>query len=387
MPDKPTYEELEQRLKKLEKEVLMRKQAEESPMYSEWKYRNLAESLSELVYCANPENLVATYVNRSIERIYGYTPEEWLAEPSLWANTVYPDDRDRVFSLFDVAINKREDTVIEYRIVRKDGSIRWVLDCFSWEKDHKGNIVSLNGVMSDITEKKMSEEELKKSHEQIKKSREQLRRLSSHLQSISEEDRKVLAREVHDELGQSLTALKIDLSLIKNKVPGEISSIEKMIRLVERTLRSTKRIVKELRPELLNELGLAAAIEAYLTDFQNRSGIKCQVLSRYQEEDLKSNISITLFRIVQEALTNVLRHSGASQLRVQLYKKSTHLILKISDNGKGIDKNNIGSANSVGIIGMRERVNLLSGNFMIKGMRGIGTAISISIPLNGQKGI
>ncbi len=368
-------------------DITERKQAEESLRESEGKYRNLAESLSELVYRSNPETLVATYVNRSIERIYGYTPEEWLAEPSLWKDAVHPDDRNRVFPFFEAAIDKREDAAIEYRIVRKDGSIRWVIDCFSWEKNHNGNIVSLNGVISDITEKKMAEEELEKSYEQIRKSREQLRRLSSHLQTISEEERKRISREVHDEVGQALTALKIELSMMKKKVPAETSLIEKNIRLVEGTLRSVKRIVKELRPELLDELGLMAATEVYVKDFQSRSGIECQVVSRYGGEDLDPSISIALFRIIQEGLTNVLRHSGASRIRTRLYKKKGWLILRISDNGKGIDKKNTENTMSTGITGIRERAILLGGTCMIKGMSGIGTALKVSIPLNSQEGV
>ena len=365
---------------------MMQQKVERRLEESEKKYRNLAESLSQLVYCANPETLTATYVNKSIEKTYGYTSEEWLANPSLWKDTIHPDDKDRVFSMLDIAIEKKEDSIIEYRIVRKDGSVRWIIDRFSWEKDEQGNIVSLNGVMSDITEKKISEEALKKSYEEIRKSREQLRSLSSHLQLISEEERKAIAREVHDEVGQALTALKMGLSVMKKKLPSETSTIEENIELVEGTLRSVKRIVKELRPELLDELGLMAAIEVYVNDFKNRSNIDCQLLSKWHGEELEADISIGLFRIVQEGLTNVLRHSGASRLRIKLYKKTEDLILIISDNGKGIDKKSIETAASTGIIGMKERTTLLNGTFVIRGINGVGTFIKISIPLNNKGG-
>jgi len=135
---------------------------------SEAKYRNLTESLDELVYRADPETFVTTYVNRAVEGIYGYTVEEWLRDPTLWESSIHPDDKERVFAWFTEAKRKMESGAIEYRIIRKDKTVRWVVDHAGWEKDQQGNVVSLNGVLYDITGRKQAEEELRESEEKYR---------------------------------------------------------------------------------------------------------------------------------------------------------------------------------------------------------------------------
>ncbi|MCG2777425.1 MAG: PAS domain S-box protein [Desulfobacterales bacterium] len=142
------------------KDITDRKQAEKALRESEVKYRNLSESLDELIYRADPETFVTTYVNRAVEGIYGYTVEEWLRDPTLWESTVYPEDKERVFAWFTEAQRKMKSGAIEYRIIRKDKTVRWVVDRTGWEKDQQGNVVSLNGVLSDITERKRAEEHI-----------------------------------------------------------------------------------------------------------------------------------------------------------------------------------------------------------------------------------
>jgi PAS domain S-box-containing protein len=149
------------------RDITERKQIAEALRTSEKKFRNLAESLSELVYRADPDTFVTKYVNKSIEEIYGYTVEEWLNKPELWDKSIHPDDKERVFAKIKEAQNKYEPFVIEYRIIRKDAGIRWVKDHISWEKDNDGNVISLNGIMYDITERKKTENALKKSENEL----------------------------------------------------------------------------------------------------------------------------------------------------------------------------------------------------------------------------
>ena len=148
--------------------ITERKQAEETLWESEKKYRDLAENIGELIYRADPETFVASYVNKAIESLYGYTPEEWLEDPSLWENSIYPDDKERVLTEFIEAQNKMENALAEYRIVRKDKTVRWVEDHLSWGKDPQNNVVSMNGVMYDITERKQAEEALRETEEKYR---------------------------------------------------------------------------------------------------------------------------------------------------------------------------------------------------------------------------
>jgi len=148
---------MQRRISELEKIDATRKQAEEACLESERKYRNLAESLDELIYRADPETFVVSYVNRSIERIYGYSVEEWLENPELWEITTHPEDKERVLATFTEHQEQFRNGVVEYRVITKDGITKWVQDRISWGKDQYGNVISLNGVMADITEHKQIE--------------------------------------------------------------------------------------------------------------------------------------------------------------------------------------------------------------------------------------
>ena len=161
MDKKPTHEELEQRVKELEKEAFERKRAERALGESEKKYRDFAEGLSALVYRADPKTFAARYVNKAVERLYGYTVQEWLDDPSLWEKSIHPDDREKVLSELVEAQGKMENIILEYRSIRKDKAIRWMEDHISFEKDAQGNAVSVNGVMYDMTERKQTEKELR----------------------------------------------------------------------------------------------------------------------------------------------------------------------------------------------------------------------------------
>ncbi|MFC1840327.1 PAS domain S-box protein [Thermodesulfobacteriota bacterium] len=167
METKPTYEELEQKVKELEKESVERKLAEEEPAESERKFRELAENLSELVYRADPKTLMATYINKAVESFYGYTVNKWLEDPSLWESSIHPDDKEKVLAELSETQHMMENKIIEYRIIKKDNTIRWVEDHVSWEKDQTGTVVSMNGVMYDTTHRKQAEIEIRKAYDEL----------------------------------------------------------------------------------------------------------------------------------------------------------------------------------------------------------------------------
>jgi len=227
----------------------------------------------------------------------------------------------------------------------------------------------------------------RRAEEQLRQSHEQLRALSVYLQSVREEERTRIAREVHDELGQALTGCKLDLSWIASKLPRELKPlIEKTRALsshIDSTIQTVRRISAELRPGVLDHLGLVAALEWQANEFQNRTGIKCDVRTNLQEALLDQDLSTTLFRIFQETLTNVIRHAAATRVAVDLKQNRSRIVLEVKDNGRGISRNDVWSGKSMGLLGMRERAALLGGIFRISRLaRGHGTHVRVLIPIN-----
>lgn len=229
----------------------------------------------------------------------------------------------------------------------------------------------------DITERKQAEEDLRTS-------REQLRRLAARLQSVREAERTLIAREIHDQLGQMLTALKIDLSQVAKKLAGDghlLEQIRSTSELVDTTIRSVQRISTELRPGILDDLGLPAAIEWQAQEFQSRTGIRCRTTRLSNEITLGRTLSTAVFRIFQEVLTNVARHAGARTVKVRLQQKAGILTLKVNDDGRGITEKQITDTKSLGILGMRERALMFGGELDIQGIPGKGTTVSLQIPI------
>ncbi len=233
--------------------------------------------------------------------------------------------------------------------------------------------------------KKMLDES-KRAAERITGSRERLRNLSGRLQSVLEDERTRIAREIHDELGQALTALKLDLSFIRQSLVSDgltvrSAKIHEIERAVVRIIRMVRRIATDLRPGILDELGVAAAIEWMAKDFQNRTGIACSVTIQGVDRVSDTVRATAIFRIVQEALTNVMRHAAASKVNVSLEKKDDTLLLEVRDNGIGIMEKRIFDSKSLGLIGIRERVLPLGGEAVISGKPGEGTLLRVTLPL------
>ncbi len=243
--------------------------------------------------------------------------------------------------------------------------------------DSEGEMDFLIYSLKDVTERKKAEEEL--SH-----SRELLRNLSMHLQSARENERTHIAREIHDELGQALTALKMDVAWLGKKYRDEEPLAEKtrsMLKLIDMTIKSVKRIAAELRPGLLDDLGLAAAIEWQAGEFEKRTGISCDVNISPKDVIIDRDRSTAVFRIFQEAMTNVARHAKATSVSISLEKDDNRITLCVEDNGKGITKKQINDPRAFGLIGIRERVHFLSGEVDIRGIPNKGTSLVITIPL------
>jgi len=230
--------------------------------------------------------------------------------------------------------------------------------------------------------------ELERTGERLRESEENLRALTARLRSVREDEQIRIAREIHDELGQALTGLKMDLTWLSGKLPADekplLKKIKSMFRLIDETIRSVRKIASGLRPDLLDEVGLAAAIGWQARDFQLRTGIRCNVNLPPDSDALDQERSTAVFRIFQEVLTNVARHANATRVDVFMRQDADTLTLEVQDNGRGISAAEMRGSKSLGLLGMRERVLLFSGTLDINGTRGRGTQVTVSLPLRAK---
>jgi len=249
--------------------------------------------------------------------------------------------------------------------------------------DELSHLASAFDQMAERLEQRQTERD--RAEREIRNSREQLRNLSAHLQSVREEERTRMAREIHDELGQGLTALKMDVSWLNRRLLEEDATLKNkltsMEEVIDRTIETVQKLSGELRPGMLDDLGLAAAIEWQAEEFQKRTGIESEVSLGSEEPVLNRDQSTTLFRIFQETLTNVIRHARATKVEVRLEEQDGRIVLEVTDNGRGITQEEISDPKSFGLIGMRERVEFIDGEVTIVGSPGKGTRITVTLPL------
>ena len=349
-------------------DVTVQKLSEEILKESEFKLRRMVENLpAGAVYLDDK----IFYFNKEVEKITGYKAKE-ISNLNQWFEKLFPGQTDQVLSYYknDKLDGFKAPRIVE--ITRNDKgkrNLEFVAHLFS-----SGEVWILN----DITQKVIAEEKLIKSRDQLKK-------LSEHLQAAREEERAKIAREVHDDLGQSLTALKMDVVWLKKnrQVKQEVLSekLDSMVDVINQTIKTIQRIGTELRPKLLDDLGLISAIEWQTREFQNRSGIKCKINLINDSIDLNNNASLTIFRIFQEALTNIARHSKADSVDVTIKTNAKDFYLSIYDNGVGTPKNKLEASTSIGIIGMKERADIVGGHVQIKTDSKKGTEIIVVIPI------
>jgi signal transduction histidine kinase len=232
--------------------------------------------------------------------------------------------------------------------------------------------------------------ERQEAEQELRTSREQLRALAAHLLSVREEERKLIAREIHDQLGQSLTGFKMDLAWIRHRLQPNsegfarrplLDKINEMGALIDGSADLIRKLCTELRPGILDDLGLIPAVEWQAREFQKRTGIECALKLDVMELNLDPERSTALFRIFQEILTNVARHAGAGRVEAHLRRTGDEVILEVLDNGKGIEPSKLSGEKSLGLLGMRERALLFGGQVFIQGRKGGGTTVTVTIPL------
>ncbi|MGO9015609.1 MAG: response regulator [Dissulfurispiraceae bacterium] len=367
---------------------------------SEELYRLLAENMGDVIWIFNIVTGCFTFVSASVQRMRGFTP--WQAMHQSMKETLSMES----YELFIEGLRSRLDAFAagdDYstRIqtlyldqVHQNGSLVPTEIVTTLMLNDEGRATELLGVSRDITERKQIEEELRMAHEQLEqrvlertselnRSNEQLRNLAAHLQYVREEERAKIAREIHDELGQALTAQKMELSWFRERYGDNKAICDKagaMMDALNATIRAVKRICTELRPSILDDFGLVEAMQWQANEFQTRTRIECAVDSVPEDIEMDKERSTALFRIFQETLTNVLKHAGATKVTARMTKDKDNIILEVIDNGKGITDEQLSKPQSFGLIGMRERVYPWGGKVEITGHKNRGTKVKVSLP-------
>ncbi len=352
------------------KDITERKQAENAVRTSEEKYRTLVEQAADSIALYDSSGVLLD-TNTSASRLLGYSREEFIRMKL--PDVLMPDELEENPVQFDV-LSSGISTVKIRRMRRKDGSV--VITEVRSQQLPDGRYLS---VIRDMTDRIKAEEELKSSYKAV-------RSLTAHLQNIREEERTNIAREIHDELGQQLTVLKMDVAWLNKRFQGTDEKVNHRLKdllvMLDETVQSVRRISSQLRPSLLDDLGLSAAMEWQLGEFEKRAGIKTSFNAPQEEIPIPDAAKTALFRIFQESLTNVARHAAAKELSVSLKEEEQHLVMTIADNGKGFDRLKVAEKKTLGILGMKERSEMIGGSYEINSIPGEGTSVIVSVPVS-----
>lgn len=323
------------------------------------------------------------YVSPKVENLLGFTPEQWCNDPELRIQQLHELDRADVLNAIASTLSTQEPFSIDYRIRCNDGSVRWFHDEARVVTDANGKPLFLQGVVLDITDRKQAQEELERSHKELKK-------LINTLDTLREEEQKRLAQEMHDDLGQLLTAMKMDLSVLAQHLPGNgkdaklLKQLDNINDLVNAMVTSVRRIISDLPPKILDEAGLFDALALLGKNFEKRHQIKCRVHLPELVPVFEQKTAASVYRMIQESLNNIAKHACATEVDIRVSLTEKHAMLSIADNGKGFSAADLQKAGSFGLIGMRERVASLNGKLRIESADHAGATIYISIPLDAK---
>ena len=363
----------------------IRRQAVEALRLSQERFEFVALAATDAIWDLNLETKLVWW-SAGIQKLFGYAPEDVSANLDWWRERLHPEDKERVTKELErIADSGRRSWAGHYRFRRQDGSYASVLDRGYIIHDAAGKPVRVVGGISDISERRRAEEALESS-------RRQLRALTARLQSGREEERTNVAREIHDELGQVLTAIKMNLDWLERSLdergdsPALNPLLERVVEsaeMADSAMKSVQRIATDLRPGALDHLGLAEALRQEANRFQQRGGITCELDLLPEPLNLPEPVSTAVFRVFQEALTNVGRHAKATVVRVLLKAEAEQLVLQVEDNGQGIPPEATADSRSLGLLGMRERASVLGGEVTISPITPHGTRVSLRLPRAG----
>jgi len=326
--------------------------------------------------------------NEGFQVLSGFRPHEVHPGVESWYSCLHPEEKERVIATRYAAINGAGETWSDqYRFCRADGAYAHVLDRGYVMRNEAGRAVRAIGALIDLTEQKRAEVEIAAAYER-------LRDLTLRLEHTKEEERKRIARELHDEFGQLLTGLKLDLAVLGKQLakgvatsqPELIEKLHSMAALVDDSIQLVRKVASSLRPSILDDLGLVPALQWQAREFEARAGIPCETAlsPNLSQRGLDPDRSTALFRIAQELLTNVMRHAHASRVRLALREESEGLLLEVSDNGRGIAEREYVNPTTLGLRGLQERVALFGGTLHIDGDPEKGTTVRAWMPQGSE---
>ncbi|MBC5774631.1 PAS domain S-box protein [Pontibacter sp. KCTC 32443] len=403
-------------------DITDRKLEEIARIESENRFREVANAAPVLIWMSGTDKLCNFFNNRWLE-FRGRTSEEEYGNG--WTEGVHPDDLENCIQTYTNAFEAGRQFSIEYRLLNKDGEYRWILDngCPRFTPD--GQLLGYIGACTDITELKWAETllskynselearvasrtaELQKANDQLKieikekirkkqeliKSHEQLHSLTSHLQDLREKERKLIAREIHDDLGQALTALKIEILLLYDRIEDSrskyknvmLESLGSMEKALDESLISLRKIISHLRPSLSDDLELVYEIQKLVTDLEKRIGIPIAVRSRVKKIELEPNIAIEVYRVMQESVTNIIKHACATAASIEITKENDKFRFLVTDNGIGFDDSVLAEKRSFGILGIKERAQRIGADLIIESCPGKGTTVELLVDATLKK--
>lgn len=376
MAKKPTYEELKQRIKELDEEVAERKRLEAALRESEEKWGSLVDNAPNVIMIVDREGIIQ-YINQTVSGI-----EKGEAIGSSHYSFAAPEYHKVMKESVEQVFETGRVTRYEIAGVGPDGGMSWYATQLGPIK-RKGKVVAVTVMPTDITKRKRVEQSLRNSEEE-------LRRISSRLMTAQEDERKRICRDLHDSIGQSLAAVKFGVEnvLAKTEQQGNRASVElleKLILLIQHASEEARRIQTNLRPSLLDDLGITATISWFCRDFERLySGIHIEKQINIEEGEVPEPFKVDMFRILQEALNNVAKHSKADLVRLALRRTHGQIDLVIEDNGQGFDPEYVWSVKKadagVGLTSMKERAELSGGALSVESHKGRGTTVQASWP-------
>ncbi|WP_148561713.1 ATP-binding protein [Pontibacter korlensis] len=376
-------------------DVTDKKVDEQARLETEKRFIEMANAAPVLIWMSGTDMLCDFFNDKWLE-FRGRTQEEEYGYG--WAEGVHPDDLDACIKTYTNAFKAGEEFSMEYRLLNKHGQYRWLLDNGVPRVTDEGEMLGYIGACTDITELKWAEELMSKYNvaleervvertAELRKVNEQLHLLTSHLQDLRENERKLIASEIHDELGQALTALKIEISLLydrmngsRSKLKGEmVESLGSMEKALDASLLALRKIISHLRPSLSDDLELVYEIQRLVADLGKRIGTQIVVKSNVEHVELPPTIAIEVYRVVQESVTNIMKHAQAATAFIEIIKEDDKFKFRIVDDGVGFDDQVLLGKQSFGLLGIKERAQRIGADLILDSCRGRGTTVELTL--------
>ena len=360
-------------------DITERRLAEQERLEAASRFQSFVEQLGGMPYIASIDAQATNiYVSTKIIELLGFTPDQWCGDPGLKFRQMHNEDRTGFLESIAATISSGTPLSMDYRLRRADGTIRWFHDEARLATDTAGRPLFLHGIALDITERKLAQEELTRSQVELK-------RLIGALDDIREDEQKRLAREMHDDLGQLLAAMKMDLSVLAQQIPASDGSVLQRLdainELVNSMLISVRLIIADLPPKLLEEVGLFDALRMLARNFEGRYGVSCHLRLPDKPSSFPGKATSMLYRLVQESLTNIAKHAQATRVDIAMEAEPSFLVLSVVDNGIGASLADLHKAGSFGLVCMRERIAAFDGELNIQTAPGAGLAVRVTLPL------